>query len=385
MTPSATMPLTWVDSEVVDTGWTIAPQRRDEVFVGFAAPDPGGESAEEGVAAGGASGDDPESGGVLEYSAIDGTGTVLWRAERPAACTGFAMSRADGRAIAVLTDADVIASAADGDRADGDDAAGERAAGDEPAQWQTTATAYDAATGDRLWGPVPVPGTVAGPGLVFGASAPAGTLGETGPRVALDAATGAIVADEREDPSLSVIGEYDGTVLLGQDERLRALDGASGSTLWDVPATATGAPVAVPGVDAPTGAALLDDGSGDGAVLLEVATGDILARRVDSAGYEPLSRTWVWTVDGVVSGMSVGHDPWSREIAGARIAVAGSGLIYLREGSAVHVLNAVTGRDAQAYLTAAGGGYAVPHAIAADGAALFSLDGDFVLATVEGA
>src|SRR5699024_3333606 len=122
----------------------------------------------------------------LTYSVIDSAGEVLWRARRPAACTGFAVSRADGRPIVVFTDAVVVDNPPTSSRS-ADGAAG---------TWQTTASAYDLATGRRLWGPTAVPGTVQGPGLVFGESAPAGTMGKTGPRLALDPATGETVADE---------------------------------------------------------------------------------------------------------------------------------------------------------------------------------------------
>src|SRR5699024_11035203 len=105
----------------------------------------------------------------------------------------------------------------------GDDAAGNAGtgvAGTGDASWQTTASAYDLATGERLWGPVDVPGTVQGPGLVFGESAPASTMGDTGARLALDPATGEVAADEATDTDVTIVGEYDGTVLLTVDDVL---------------------------------------------------------------------------------------------------------------------------------------------------------------------
>jgi hypothetical protein len=355
------MPYSWDDAREVEPGWSSQPARRGNLFVAFAAPD---------AAGGGSSG--------LDYSVVDSSGTVRWRTSRPADCTGFAVSRAGASPIVVLTDSAVTGSDAatpPGTRAE----AGK--AGD-TASWHTTASAYDMATGTRLWGPTLVPGTVQGPGLIFGASAPAATMGGVGPRTALDPATGKTVIDEAAHPGDTVIGEYDGTILVGRDGTLQAIDAATGDRQWRMDSPVEAPESAPPGMRAPPGAALVTGTGDDGAALIDLDKGTVLATGVSSAGYDELAHTWVWVAGTTVTGYGT-HADWRRHLDFApRISAVGSGLIYLRYGGTVEVLNTVTGRDAQAFPPTVGSGYAVPTAITTDGAGLFEAGNRILLATI---
>lgn len=332
--PTVALPVSWSESAVADTGWTVEPQIVGEFVVGFADDD-----------------------GVLVYSVIDSTGRVRWQAERPASCTGFAVATTQGRATVVLTDSDET-----GDR------------------WQTTATSYDAATGEVLWGPVAVPGTAQGPGLVFGQSAPAATLGDVGPRIALNPATGEVVANEETDPDLRILGEFDGTVLLATGSTVIARASADSSQLWSV--TLEG-DLALRSMGQLPGGIVLQDAAGDG-YLVGLSSGEVLADDVQAAAYEPLSRTWVWTDGSTVTGAGETHTEWVRSLdAAPEFAAVGMGLVYLRVGGAIQVLNAVTGADAIAYPQDAPSGYAVPVGITSSAAGLFHVRGRYLLALVE--
>lgn len=150
VTVPATLPFSWSDATVVRTGWTQLPLVGGNLFVGFAEPRSASDS--------------------LTFSAVDSYGTVRWRTERPASCTGFAVSLAGDVPVVVLTDS----TAAGGGRS-------------HPGGWTTTASGYEMAAGRLLWGPVAVAGSVQGPGLVFGSSkaatlGPGGGASRAGPR-----------------------------------------------------------------------------------------------------------------------------------------------------------------------------------------------------------
>jgi len=137
---------------------------------------------------------------------------VLWAAQRPVNCTGFAVTTdVRGRARAVLGDLRTI-----------DDS---RAA--------STATTYDLKTGEAVWGPVEVPGPHRGPGLVF-AAPPEEPGGETGPGVALDPTAGRVAAIESGPDGLRVLGEYHGVVLLTRPDALAARDTTDDRELWRI-------------------------------------------------------------------------------------------------------------------------------------------------------
>lgn len=333
------VPMSWSDSVLVDTGWQVPPQVQGRFMVGFT-------EAEDG----------------LIYSAIDSYGTVLWEVMRPKSCTGFAVSYADDEPIVVLTDAMV--------NPETDTAS---------ATWQTTATAYDLATGTPVWGPVAVPGTVQGPGVVFGASAPAATLGEVGPRLALDPATGAVIADEADSPDTAIIGEFNGTLISRTGTTVTATDTATETQLW---AADSGTVSAAPVATHPVGAALLATDAGIDAI--DIATGAVIATGIDSADFEPLAQIWVVAEDRTVTGQDAEGEIWARTLPeSATIAVSGLELTYLKTAGMVHVLNTVTGEDAVAYPYGVTSGYAIPTAITDDAAGLFHVDGKYLLATNE--
>lgn len=155
----------------------------------------------------------PEGGGELHFVGMDDRGRTRWSTERNPSCTGFALTRTGGGDdLVVLLDSD---------------AAPERGL----LATRTTAAALDPETGRKVWGPVEVPGTWVGSGLVFAQVAHTVMSAETGPAVALAADTGRVAADERQGDA--VLHEYQGTVLLHRDGALRAVDAGSGRELWD--------------------------------------------------------------------------------------------------------------------------------------------------------
>ncbi|WP_052436312.1 PQQ-binding-like beta-propeller repeat protein [Georgenia sp. SUBG003] len=329
--------------EVVATGWTEQPLEHDGIFLGIRSP----EAPEE----------------PLRFVAADSEGTVLWEAERPPSCTGFALSRAGDRPVAVLTDLEST-----------DDAVA-----------QTTATAYDLATGERLWGPVDVPGPHHGPGLVFSSSAPRAAVGETGPRVVLDPATGVTVRDEADQPATAVVGEYDGVVLTAADGTLTAT-GTDGGTRWTLPLADAGLPegsvvTSVAGAGPPDGTALIGPAGGESGALVDLADGTVLATHVEDARRDPATGTVVTRAGSVVTGRTSAGTPWTRELDGeVRLAGVGGVLVYLRVRDAVQVLNAATGEDATVYAEGASP-LGVPALFSSDGAAVLPLDEQLLVTT----
>ena len=152
-------------------------------------------------------------GGAVEFLGVDHTGRTRWSAERDPECTGFTIIRDpdDGSELVVLLDKEK------------DPDGGFLAT-------RTTASAFRPDDGELVWGPVDVPGTLVGPGLVFAAIQGSVMSDHTGPKVALHPGTGAVVADENQDEA--VLHEYHGLLLVHRDEALRAVDG-TGADLWD--------------------------------------------------------------------------------------------------------------------------------------------------------
>src|SRR5690606_38842927 len=156
-------------------------------------------------------------------------GATRWSLSRNPSCTAFAATRdADGGDLVVVLDSD-----ADPERA--------------LLASRTTAAGYRPDDGALVWGPVEVPGTLVGPGLVFGAPAKSVMSADTGPKTALDPSTGRVAADE-EDGGAAVLHEHQGALLTEEDGELRAVDAAGGEELWDTgglaPPEWSGAPTA---------------------------------------------------------------------------------------------------------------------------------------------
>lgn len=152
-------------------------------------------------------------GGDVHFLGVDREGRTQWSARRDPECTAFAVthSTVEDKELVVLLDK-------------------ER----DPEQGffgtRTSASAYDPNTGELVWGPTEVPGTLSGPGLVFATMQGSVMSDRTGPKVALDPNTGDVVADEQDGDT--VLHEQHGTLLVHRDGALRVLD-HDGEDLWD--------------------------------------------------------------------------------------------------------------------------------------------------------
>ncbi|MFW2513519.1 PQQ-binding-like beta-propeller repeat protein [Demequina sp. SO4-13] len=331
------LPLQLDGSDFVDPGWEVEPQYLDGIFL---AP--------------------IETGGHLSFTAVNSEGTALWAAERPLACAGFTLAqRQDGVPLAVLNDS-----------APTDDAIA-----------QTTATAYDLRTGARVWGPVDVPGPYQGPGLVY-ASPPPEAMGATGPRVALDSATGEVVVDE-SDGAARVVAERHGIVVTHDGASVRGTD-ATGAVAWEteLPVGADQAQ-ATPGT-ALAGTMLLLSTGADRSAVIDLATGEAVATDVTSAAFDEATGLLIatdgdraWATDA-----ATGDATWEIEASPeARIESAGGAQVYLRDGDSVWVHNSLTGAAMPGYKAELAGAITVPLAIASSGAATLEHEGGVFLAT----
>ncbi|WFP16292.1 hypothetical protein [Citricoccus muralis] len=337
----------------VDPHWDTPPQVHDDVFLA-----PG------------------EQDGKLVFSAVDADGTVLWTAERPLSCSGFALSSADGRPVAVLTDLSEPGESGDSNSEEDAGPAGAPLG-------TTTATAYDLHTGEQVWGPVEVPGPHQGPGLVF-AERSDEPLGETGQRVALDASTG-----ERRHEGEHVIGEYFGTTVITDEGDLIASASGSSEDQWS-----TQAPSATTADDAaalvspatnrlPPGKALI--GSPDGGYdLWDLTSGQTLAEEVDDAMFDVMSQTWVAVREDELTGLDVdGEELWSIDATDApRLLGVGGVMAYvLTDEENLEIYNVVTGNTARVYDPLEEGATAIPLAFTESGATAIDTGNELLLVT----
>ena len=329
------LPASFEELQVVDPGWGSAAQYADDVFIAAR-----------------------ERDGVLEFTAVDIYGDVLWSAQRPISCTGFTItSDSAGRALAILPDIETT----------------------DTALADTTASAYDMSTGDLVWGPVEVPGSHQGPGLIFAAPAPRGVMGATGPRTALDSSTGNVVATEADSGAERIFGEYHGTLLLTDADVLMARDTATGHELWRISLAEHGwtQDSLRPSVAAPPGEGLvlIETSAGSGA-LLDLADGTVLSETAREAAVDETSGVLVVLDAAGLHAYDGDNEPlWSLSVnPETTIAALGGVLLYLREEGAVRVHNVITGNVAQAYDPHGQGQILVPAHITAAGAALL-LDG----------
>ena len=329
---------------MVDPGWDIAPQELDGVFI---AP--------------------REQGDRLEFVAVDASGAVLWIADRPLTCTGYALTTtSDGRALAVLTDTPANSAPTDSTLA------------------ATTATAYDVHTGEQVWGPIDVPGPHLGPGLVFGAL-PQAAIGAVGPRTALNPTSGeaTIIGGE---PDGVIVGEYDGTVLVAQADDLVARTSADGEELWRVEASKLdghpGDLKAAVGVRPGPGFAFLTDRDGAG-ILLDLEDGTIIASDLLDAATDDSAGVHVLVSDTEVYGQDAeGKVLWTHP-AGDQTTITGIGgiLVYLQSGDSLRVHNALTGDVALGYPPDQEGRIAVPTLLTKDGAGVVMDESRYYIAT----
>lgn len=293
---AVSLPAPLSEHRLVDPGWATAAKELDGVFL---APR-------------------ETEAGALEYLAVDARGEVLWTALRPPSCTGFVLTTTEhGQAIAVLTDQ-----------------APSRTRIADP-----VASAYDLRTGAHLWGPTPVTGPYKGPGLVF-AAPPAGFMGDVGEKVALDPASGEVVARESALAGARIIGEYHGAVLTIDGERITARDLTAGAQapLWELPLAGTGwDPEHIGNASRhhELGPEFLSVPSGEFTdTVIDARTGRVVSDGVTVAARDPRTGTLVTSTEGAIHGFNAaGERVWEVPRAPSlRLVEAGAGLVFLRDG-----------------------------------------------------
>jgi len=333
-TAEVEIPEPFDDLEIVDPGWVTEVQYRDGVYLAAI-----------------------ERDGVLEYTAVDEGGTVLWAVERPASCTGFVVTaNEDGDPIAVLSDLQTT----------------------DKSLTAATASGYDLMTGEHVWGPVEVPGVYQGPGVIF-ADPPQGGMGETGPRVALDPTSGAVAASEMSDEGIRVLGEYYGVVLITEDEQLIARDAGDKTELWSLSLTEHD-------WNAEDIRAALDPVAGDrfvkviisnsASAIIDLQNGEIDATAREVA-LDPATQTRVLrNAEGLHVYNSDDQELWSIPApAETRIAAIGASHLFVEENEIIHEHDLDTGEVARSYEADEQGALVVPTNISKDGAAIL-FDGD---------
>ncbi|MBN8206879.1 hypothetical protein JF550_13065 [Microbacterium esteraromaticum] len=289
---------------VIDPGWDAPPQAEDGIYLALRA----------------------EQDRIV-FSAVSDRGTVLWTAERPMLCSAFVVSGGADRPLAILMDVDATE----------DGFAG------------SSISAYDLRTGEEAWGPVAVPGPHIGPGLVFAAPPPE-AMGRSGPRVAIDPATGATLADE-SDESVRILGERGGIVLLGDRTRVIART-ADDRELWAIPREQLGLPEGLQ----PASAALVIDGDtallgahergpDDGAVLVDLETGTVLSRTARATVVDESMGVRIVLEHGLRAIAPTGEQLWARAAdEGAALVSAGHGAVHVRTDEGIRVLDTMSGR-----------------------------------------
>lgn len=346
---------------LVEGPWDVLPQERNGTFL---APQ--------------------ERAGALDFTAVDSQGSVLWMAQRPASCAGFAVTSAgEGQDLAILTDLTTT----------------------QESLAETTATGYDLHTGAQEWGPVPVGGPHIGPGLVF--SAPGdGPLGAMGARLVLDGATGSVVAQEVDDgvhllsgagtdddggqvvaqyDGARILGEYDGTVLLTEGDDVVAINADQGQQEWRLADHGWDGDDLAPAAGARPGGPLarLQVAPGN-QVAVDLDSGSLLAEHVTDVGTDAATGTHVvLEADHARAYDSQGEELWAYLLTGpTTITGTGGVMVYLRTEDTVRVHNVLTGEVAQAYDPDDDGQILVPAAISADGASVVAADDGYRLVTV---
>lgn len=345
------LPLQLEQNRLVDPDWQTPPRYLDDVFLSAA-------DAEE----------------VLTFRAVDTTGTTLWEAERPLSCTGFTLSSTNGEHYAVLTD---IRSS--------DDSFGE-----------TTASAYDLHTGNAVWGPVNVPGPHQGPGTVFAAPTDE-AMGEAGPKVVLDPATGEVLLDETEQTDTEILGEFHGTVLIAHQEQVQAYDRADlaesglesepvwtigpGAFGWEFQDLAAASPATIAD---PDDSAVVIGTDETNRALIDVDTGDIIATDLTDAAQDPSSSTWV-TVGQELAGYDLqGQQLYAEPHDGLDIIGVGGAMAYMENSAGdLQVHNVVTGEIGTAYDSDGTGTLTVPTIISPGGSGVLDAGGQYYLSPVD--
>ncbi|RJN32370.1 hypothetical protein [Nesterenkonia natronophila] len=325
----------------VDPAWDTPPQVHDGVFL---AP--------------------REQEGKLVFSAVGAEGTLLWTAERPLSGSGFTVTAADDRPLAVLTDLD--------NQNETDESAGVNAA-----------TAYDLHTGEEVWGPVEIPGPHQGPGLVF-AEQDDESVDSTGRQVALDSATG-----EPSEEDSHIIGEFFGTLVFTDGNELVASTDRQTNELWrttvpeDLTHEATEEIVSPSTNRLPPGSALIglpEQGYG----LWDITEGELLKGDLDDAMFDLMSETWVGVREEELVGFDLnGEQVWSEELsAEAQLLGVGGVMAYvLTEKDELRTYNTVTGSTTRLYDPLEEGTAAIPLAFTDRGATAVDTGTELLLVT----
>jgi hypothetical protein len=326
------LPLEMLVMIVVEPGWTAPPQQLDGVFLGHA-PD----------------------GDALRFTAVDQDGTALWTARRPLGGESAALTRdSSARTVAVLAD-----------RTE----AGE-----------TTLTGYRLRDAEQLWGPVPVPGPIVGPGLLVAAPDGSG-------RAVLDADTGETLLAETELDGGRLLAEHLGVVLHTDGAELVGRDGGSGAERWrlPLPEPLDPATAAVAGrIDTTTGLAVLVDADGAG-ILLDLPGGRLVAEDVTAAAHDHAMDTTVVVSGRLVRGLAAdGAETWRHEDPEPlALHSAGERLAYAQrpeEGTLV-VLDTAQGRLVTPYDVDRDGPLAVPELFSAEAGAAVRVESTRYLVT----
>ncbi len=334
------LPLEMTTQILVKPGWTARPLQLDGIFLGH-------EETAEGIT----------------LRAIREDGTVLWTAKRPATCTGYAVSPSDKGPVAILADAMTSGKALA----------------------RVAVTAYSLDGGEQLWGPVPVPGPQAAPGLVF-AQPSKEPMGRGGPRVALEAGTGKVLVEESALKGGQILAEHLGTVLHTQGENLVAV-GAGQKELWRVPLPQgiAAEKAHVPMTPDTTAPFMLLRGDGAAGALISLSDGAVLAEGVTQAAIDHEAETTVVTSGRTVRGIQAdGEDPWAHEDPEElQLISAGGRLAYAArpEEKTLVVLDSLQGLMVQPFDVDTKGPLGIPEVFTAEGGACVRVGADRVLVT----
>jgi len=267
----------------IDPGWDVAAQEAEDVYLSL-----------------------HEAESDLEFRAVDSDGTILWSVQRPRVCSGFLVSDSADGPVAVLMDQQSGSSGA----------------------LKTTASGFALHTGEKLWGPVEVPGPLLGSGLVF-AGPPEDFIGAGGSRTALDPASGAELANEHGD-SPRILALLNGYLILADGEELIG-ENLEGRRLWTRPVADLGLTAAeareTPWETVGDSHALIGSG-GHQRTLIGLRSGDTVASGIGDAGFDAHSRTLV-TSDSKLHGFDLdGTKRWDAPLDGdVELAAVGAGLV----------------------------------------------------------
>ncbi|MDV2978570.1 UNVERIFIED_CONTAM: hypothetical protein Q9R71_15470 [Actinomycetes bacterium ARC8] len=325
------MPSQLQGQPVFDPGWVTPPLGLDDIFF---AP--------------------RENDGSLEFIAVEANGNIAWSVERPVSCTGFTLTRtSEGRALAVVSD---ISST-------------------QTELTATSVTAYDLSTGEKVWGPVDVPGPHQGPGLVY-AEAPEEMMGATGPKMVLNADTGQPLS-LHEDEDRQIIGDYFGVVLSTADDHLKAIANHNSEPLWELEAGDLGGEItnlrADVGIPQDNGHAIVQLKHKDYA-LIDLNLGEVVAHGLRQARVDSITGNLILLSDQELRGTdSVGRELWGISVeADTTIIGQSHALVFLRIGDTVRVHNVVTGAIAKAYPISGGRKIIAPLMFGTSGSAVIT-------------